>query len=149
MIILWDEKFRAAVLREINQASKKILIASFVCDYRKTKKVRHIDAIIEALVRAQKRGVKIRIILNRGERDGNLHNTNLTAMRAMEHREIYAGWSKKGRRWHGKIIIIDGRLSIIGSHNLSEASLCRNGEISVLIEGEETGAYAEEKFYEI
>lgn len=149
MVILWDEKFRAAVLREINMANKKILIATFLCDYKPSKKVRHIDAIIEALVRAQERGVRVRVVLNRGEQDGNLKRINLTAMRAMERKGIYAAWSKKGRRWHGKIIIIDGRLSIIGSHNLSENSLSRNGEASILIEGEVTGAYAEEKFFEI
>lgn len=149
MIILWDEGFRQALLREIQMAKKEILIASFKCSYRKTGKARHLDAIIEELVRAEKRGVKIQIILNRAEADQTLKMINLRAMRAMEDKGLLVGWTKPGRRWHGKAVVVDRMLTIIGSHNLSETSLSQNGEISILIEDKEMAEQVAENLGEI
>lgn len=81
--------------------------------------------IVEALERAKTRGVKIRIILE-------------TINREMHDELLYKGFNvkyatKAYKTTHSKIMIVDGKKLLVGSHNFSNSALYKNREASVII----------------
>jgi len=89
---------------------------------------------IDALVRAHRRGVDVRVILERDVPGGENEDAyvELASAGVMVR---YA--SSSFYRTHSKLIIIDGQEALVGSHNLSEAALSGNREVSVLIRDRE------------
>lgn len=105
----------------IDSAEKSIDIEIYVFSSR--------DAI-EALERAKARGVEIRIIIERnviGDDNGEVYRELL----AKGFNIRYAGSAYK--LTHAKFIIVDGKVVLVGSHNLSNSALYKNREASVII----------------
>ncbi|HID72397.1 TPA: DUF1669 domain-containing protein [Candidatus Micrarchaeota archaeon] len=86
--------------------------------------------VVEALERANERGVKVRVIL---ERDVNDNADTLSELAAEGLLVRYAGGDF--RRTHSKFIIRDEREVLVGSHNFSNSALFHNREASVIISG--------------
>lgn len=63
-----------------------------------------------------------------------------------------SGWKVRmmegARLLHEKFLLIDGRLTVIGSHNISKASLTSNHDTSIAIESEIVGADVYRLFWE-
>lgn len=86
--------------------------------------------VYDAVVRAQERGVRIRILLE-GEPMNNANDE-------MYLRLVNEGISVKyhsGELMHSKFIIRDGKDVFVGSHNFSYSALNKNREASVIISG--------------
>ena len=136
--ILKDEEFRTAVLNAIAGANREILIATYKMDYKDRLATRHLNAIVEALHRASKRGVKVRCLLNMDRENSTIGRINKRTKALLIKKGIITKTGPEGRTYHAKIIIVDKCLVLIGSHNLSESSLCRNFEVSLMISDPET-----------
>ncbi len=137
--ILKDEAFRTAMINAIAGANREILIATYKLGYADRLSTRHINATVEALHRAAKRGVKVRCLLNMDQKNSTLGRINARAKKLLTEKGILTRTGPARRTYHAKLIIIDGVTALIGSHNLSESSLCRNFEISLMIT---SGAWA-------
>lgn len=91
--------------------------------------------IVDALERAKSRGVKTRIIVERSTISGsNSEIFNELAAKGFNVR--YA--SKAYKLTHSKIMIIDGKSVLVGSHNFSNSALYFNREASVIIKNHQT-----------
>ncbi|MFH1520433.1 MAG: phospholipase D family protein, partial [Candidatus Micrarchaeota archaeon] len=105
----------------INSAEKSIEIQMYVFTSR--------DAV-EALERAKQRGVQIRIIIERdiisGQNSEIYNELNSKNIQTRYASQTYA-------LTHSKIIIVDGKTVLVGSHNLSNSALYKNREASVII----------------
>lgn len=131
--ILKDEEFRTTVLNAIAEASREILIATYKMDYSNRLSTRHLNALVEALHRASKRGVRVKCLLNMDKENSAIGRINKRAKALLIKKGIITKTGPEGRTYHAKIIIVDGCLAFVGSHNLTESSLCRNFEISLMI----------------
>ncbi|MFA6530292.1 MAG: phospholipase D-like domain-containing protein [Candidatus Micrarchaeia archaeon] len=91
------------------------------------------DDAINALLAAKDRGVYVRVILER-----DLEGTpNYKAYDKLSAAGISVKWaSGKYTLTHAKFIIVDGKLVLVGSHNLSNNALEKNREASVILSGE-------------
>lgn len=87
------------------------------------------------LSRAVKRGVVVKVILeNTGSADNELDVQNLKTKKALEKQGINVFLDSPQKTTHTKLIIIDQRLVILGSHNLTQSAMKYNNEISLLVE---------------
>lgn len=129
--ILKDEKIRGELLQGIREAQREILIATYKMDYNERASKRHLNALVEALHQASKRGVHVRCLLNMDKENTQIGRINARASRLLEKRGVILRKGERGRTIHAKLVIIDEEIVIVGSHNLSESSLCRNFEISL------------------
>jgi phosphatidylserine/phosphatidylglycerophosphate/cardiolipin synthase-like enzyme len=77
----------------------------------------------QAFVAAQKRGVKVRCLVNNAE----------IALRLKSH-GIQAHQPASEKMLHTKMILVDGTLLVIGSHNFTERAFSMNEEASILVE---------------
>jgi len=121
---------RSAFLAAITSASESILIVTpyFVPGPR----------IIRSLLRAVRRGVRVRILLSA--------KSDVPLMRFMG-RSYYSALLKEGieicelerELLHAKVMLIDGERTVIGSANLDQRSFHRNFEINGIIDNSAFG----------
>jgi len=86
--------------------------------------------VLEALMRAKSRGVRVRVILERNVA-GDDNDGMFRELAGKGFSVRYA--SSAYKLTHSKFIIIDGAVVLVGSHNLSNSALYKNREASVII----------------
>ncbi|MBD3389942.1 hypothetical protein GF415_03240 [Candidatus Micrarchaeota archaeon] len=88
--------------------------------------------VVDSLVAAQQRGVDVRVILEHRVSGG----ANNYAFSHLSDAGIDVCWASDAYKLsHPKLMIIDGRKALVGSHNLSNSALNYNREVSLLVEG--------------
>jgi len=103
--------------------------------------------LIRALLRAVRRGVKVELILPA--------KSDLPLVRLV-NRISYATlikggieiFEREGTILHGKVMLIDGKWSVIGSANLDQRSFHRNFEVNVIVSSTGFGQQVDEMFSE-
>ncbi len=120
------------VIGAIDSAKESIHITLYEFSYSGLK---------EALVRAARRGVDVKLILE-PKVDQNLDTADF-----LKGKGIQVRWaSQKFNNSHAKAAIIDGRHILVGSLNWSRNAMERNREIGVLIENERMAGELEAVF---
>jgi len=131
-----DEYFKRLV-REIRQSREEIDIAMFLFKI-KGRPGNRAEVLAEELIKAAKRGVKVRLVLERSlDPNNTVTSDNRETALVLKEGGVEVGFDSLRRRSHGKLVVIDSRLTFIGSHNFTEAALKFNNEASVLIESPE------------
>lgn len=86
--------------------------------------------VIEAIVAAKERGVKVRIVIPRiTELDAAYQLLGLSALRLLHDVGIEVRALKKPKP-HGKLVLVDDKAAIIGSHNLHPSAFEDRRELS-------------------
>lgn len=134
VVILGDRDYFPALIRVIDSAQREIVMSFF---YFKTNgyKENFPDKVLDGLIRASKRGVSVRILLERGKDTASAvdkHNRETAAR--LQRNGITVAFDSPRVTTHTKVIVIDGHSALLGSHNLTASALKYNHEISVLIE---------------
>jgi len=94
------------------------------------------DRLFDWLEAALTRGVQVRLVSNRL----NSQPLNVVARlhrlaRTYPHFHLYSFASEGEVDLHAKTVVVDRRLALIGSSNLSRRGLLTNHELAVLVEG--------------
>ena len=99
------------------------------------------NQILDALARAQKRGVDVRVILERpkhdDERSKDLTGKNKKVEEFLAAAGIAVTEDSPKITTHAKVLVIDTRYTIIGSANWTFAALAQNNEASVIVDSPE------------
>ncbi len=136
------DKYFPAVKEALSKAEKSIYMVMYFVSFDPQEKTSAVSGLVEELVNAHKREVKVKVILDQ--------NIDFNAWE-----EIKAGWEKENKNdtlfaylkkqgievyfdslyvlTHAKAIVIDEEISILGSANWSSSSLSKNWEASCLI----------------
>lgn len=109
-----------AILSEINQAKSEILLQAYSFTSQ---------PIAQALIRAQKRGVKISAVLDKSNR-----GRKYSAATFLKNMGIPVFIDDKHAIAHNKIMIIDNRVVITGSFNFTAAAEKKNAENLLIID---------------
>jgi phosphatidylserine/phosphatidylglycerophosphate/cardiolipin synthase-like enzyme len=80
----------------------------------------------QAIVRAVRRGVKVRVIANNDEIVNVLKQVGCDAKRLLTAKLV-----------HPKMMIIDNEIAVTGSHNYTQSAFQMNYEISMILQGRE------------
>ncbi|MEI8120403.1 MAG: phospholipase D family protein [bacterium] len=108
-----------AIVKELNGARSNILMQA----YSFTS-----DAIAKVLLGAQKRGVTVRVILDKSQRTEKYSSADF-----LSHAEIETMIDDQHAIAHNKVIIIDGATVITGSFNFTKAAENSNAENLLII----------------
>jgi phosphatidylserine/phosphatidylglycerophosphate/cardiolipin synthase-like enzyme len=150
-----SERYFDAVHSELQKATNSIHVVMYRIALpessaereRETRADVSIGVLLQDLVAAHERGVTVRVLLNRGywrntgEERSELDSGNQTAYDFLRNAGIPVFYGQPGRTLHNKVIIIDGKIAVVGSTNWTLSALARNGETSVLIQSPQ---YAED-----
>lgn len=118
-LIVSPQRAREALLERINAAETSIrLYVEVIRD----------DEMIDALSTAAQRGVSVRLIVNPADDDLDPIVYDTLASNGVEVRvasRVYI---------HAKAMVVDDRIVVIGSHNLTSTSLNQNREVSIVLD---------------
>jgi phosphatidylserine/phosphatidylglycerophosphate/cardiolipin synthase-like enzyme len=133
-ILLTNEDYFPALLKAIDEAQSEIFMSifSFKAGVHNNS---YPDIILAHLARAVKRGIKVIVILeNTGGYDYKLDAENQKTKQLLEEESVKVYFDSPRQTTHTKLIVIDERLVFLGSHNLTQAALKYNNEISILLD---------------
>lgn len=103
--------------------------------------------IMRALLRAARRGVKIELIL-----PAQIDVPLVRVVNRSSYATLIKGgieiFEREGTILHGKVMLIDGKWSVIGSANLDQRSFHRNFEVNVIVSSSDFGRQVDEMFCE-
>jgi len=116
-------EYPAKVIPLINAAKKNIDIVSYDWRWYKDQPGHPVQRVNIALVNAQKRGVFVRAVLNKGELVPLLNEIGIKARTLKDKRTL-----------HTKMLIIDNKILVIGSHNITRNAFSHNVEASIAVE---------------
>lgn len=106
--------YETALIADIDSARTSIDLATF--EY-------NLSSVSSALIRAKKRGVAVRLALDRE----NLEQPEMAAFAgAMQHANIPIHWEETNAFLHSKFVIVDSRLVWMGSWNATNNDTYRN-----------------------
>jgi len=131
--IILDNDFLPIARAAIETAKNKIYISTFKAQLTDKPRGKKLAEFFSILIQKAKDGIKIRLLINWHADRKSVPLTNLAVMRELKLHNIKVKHLPNNRCCHAKVIIIDGRKAILGSHNLSVRSCQSNFELSYLI----------------
>ncbi|WP_246112255.1 phospholipase D-like domain-containing protein [Thermococcus aciditolerans] len=141
--LLVDDTYYRSLIEDIRGARESVYVTMFLMKYDPNDSYDHANDLIRALVEARKRGVSVHVILENGIED------NRATYDYLRSNGVDVVFDSPSVTLHTKMVVIDGRVVYIGSHNWSEAALDWNHEVSVRIESQEIAESLLEYFEEI
>jgi len=121
--IIIGSEFAKTLIPIIDQAKNEILISVFLWNYYFGEPGCQVQKFNQALIKASQRGVKVKGL-----------TAGIQKLRKMSDLGCSIKESNFANKLHNKIIIIDQKWCVIGSHNLTKNALERNYEVSVCFE---------------
>ena len=132
--LLKDTDFAGALLSGIRNARKSIVCSYYLFVVHGKNQS---EKVLDDLVKARRRGVDVRVILEKSRQKDRLNEENLHTASLLARSGIKVFFDTPDVVTHLKVTVIDGRYVYLGSHNLTEGALRYNNELSVLIDSPE------------
>lgn len=90
------------------------------------------DEIMKRLIEAKKRGIIVRVILEESPYSG--FSANKEAKEKLSHYSIDVKWSNRVYVYtHSKFIVVDGKIAIIMTSNLTKSAFTKNREFGLVV----------------
>lgn len=124
-----NSQYRKRVIELIDASKASIDLLMYEWKWYKDDIACDASLINQALVRALRRGVKIRGVVNSG-----------TQMQVLRDIGFDVRTNDGGTVLHTKCLIFDNATVLLGSHNLTDNAMRSNIETSVIIESEENAS---------
>ncbi len=127
-----------AIVERIDGARKSVEVMCFVFSSQD---------IAEALIRAHRRGVKVRVLLdNLFSGDGSTARWKYVPFKELRKAGIEVKFDDEDSKFHHKVVIIDGKTVMVGSFNLSVSAVEDNNENLLIIDSAEVGKEYQQEF---
>ena len=135
-VVLDGEYFKIArgLLRN---AEKSIQMMMFEADFYAKHPKSPSNILIHELISARERGARVAVILETSNRGDRATERNRVTGKMLSKGGVEVIYDPLFVTTHAKLIIIDGRISLLGSTNWTFHSLTSNHEVGVLIESNE------------
>jgi phosphatidylserine/phosphatidylglycerophosphate/cardiolipin synthase-like enzyme len=134
VILLENRDYFTTLLKAIDNAQKEIIMSFFLFKMGKHPN-NYPEILTDHLEKAAKRGMRIEIVLERSDKiSSDVDQDNCKTAELLKDRGIFIYFDYPQRTTHTKVVVIDRRYTIIGSHNLTQSALKYNNELSVLID---------------
>ncbi len=125
-----EDHCSSVVIRWISKANSSIDLAMYSFT---------LDSICDALVNAYKRGVNVRVILEKNQIN------QWSEYSKLKRNGIKVMLDRNPRYMHNKFMVIDGKVVLTGSYNYTKEADTRNDEnLIVIISGKVAKAYEDE-----
>lgn len=133
-MLIINEAINQALVSSYQGAKKSIDIIMYSASRpRKGSSKLFVDTW-QALQVAISKGVKCRVIMETWNTVNPQNAEQLKVKILLESWGAQVRFAKKGHIMHSKTWLIDGKKLIIGSHNSTEAGLCRTKNLSIMVQ---------------
>ena len=131
--LLLDREYYPALLSHIEGARQEIVLVAFLFKATDSRSNRP-AAVIRKLIEARHRGVRVEVVLEKSGYDDELNEENRKVADHLQRNNIAVRFDSAKKTTHAKLVIIDQRFILLGSHNLTHSALAANHEVSMLID---------------
>lgn len=131
--LLTDETYFSTLLQHIEQARRRIELAMFLFKTTEARDNRPAQ-LAYALIGARRRGVQVEVLLEKSGYDEGINRENEKVAALLHKNRIEVRFDTPATTTHTKLVVVDGRYVFLGSHNLTQAALKHNHELSLLID---------------
>ena len=139
-IVVFNDREYFEILDElIGSAESSIHMVMFEIKYYDKYPNSDVNQLVERLIERNSAGVDVRIIVDQ-------FLTDSRAVEIFEKTGVDIKWDSTKLTTHSKLLIIDGRIVVVGSTNWSYYSFSKNHESNVVIYDKETAKKFEEYF---
>lgn len=128
MRLLSNPEFLKHLLKHLHSAEKEIVISTYLFNWT-GEESDPTGLIIDALAKASRRGVDVRVFL-----EGSQRLRAVKARNALESNGVKVFFDTPATFLHEKVVLVDGSKIFIGSQNFTRVSLTTNIERAVYIE---------------
>ncbi len=143
IITLFDRDYFDEVHELLSSANESVHIAIFEMKYYPNYPGSLENRLVEDLIEARRRGVDVYVIVDEYARGSN------ETVALLKENGINAKLDSKSVTTHVKLLIIDGKIVVIGSTNWSYYALEKNHEASVVIFSRDVAKRFDEYFWMI
>lgn len=137
----------------IGKASKDIRIILYLAQRHAKYPDSPVNQLLEALALARKRGVDVQVLLENPEdrfaSSRDLDKKNSAVARFLSQKGVKVWEDSPSVTTHAKVLVVDGRYTVIGSTNWTFAALAKNNEAAVIIDSPEVARVYREMFDQI
>jgi phosphatidylserine/phosphatidylglycerophosphate/cardiolipin synthase-like enzyme len=131
--LLLDRDYFTALLDGVDRARAEIFLSAYL--FRTIENAKgYPEAVLKRLLAAVHRGVRVDVVLERNQNADDLNRNNAETAERLKQGGIRVCMDAPDRVTHTKLVVIDRRYLLIGSHNLTQAALKFNHEASVWID---------------
>ena len=131
--LLLDGDYFTALLNGIDRAREEISLSIYL--FRTIENTQGCpEAVLKSLIAAVGRGVRVEAILEQNQNADDLSRNNAETAQRLRQGGIRVCLDAPDRQTHTKLVVIDRRYVLIGSHNLTQSALKYNHEASVWID---------------
>ena len=145
-----DSQYIYFIDRLMKEAKESIRIVMFFM--RSEPEIKYpTDTLFATIVEAKERGVKVQVILDK-DVEGDVYKSRLINKNAYDFfvkNNIDVTYDNPEELTHSKMVIVDGKHVVIGSHNWTAGSFYVYDDKSVYIQSDEFGEKATEKFQKL
>lgn len=130
--VLVDGDYYTTVSDLISGAQNTVHVAMFSANYQTDPEYRegHVNQLLEQLVALRNKGIEVSVIMD------DWPEGNSRAVNYLEKNNVPVKLYSGEGTLHAKLIIIDGKIVIVGSTNWSHHSIDKNHEANVIINNE-------------
>lgn len=133
-MLLVDQDFLPQATSLISMARRHIDIATFKAEITSKPRGRALRLFFEELFKKRNQGVQVNFLINWNTKQRVVPLTNRYVIQQLKRQGVNVRILPDDRCCHAKILIVDDRIAIVGSHNLSVRSCHNNFEASYLIQ---------------
>jgi len=133
VILLTNQDYLPSLIKAFDKAQREIFVSifSFKAGVHKNS---YPDRILMHLAKAVKRGVDVKVILETtGKVNDELNTQNRQTGKLLEEKGVKVYFDSPRTTTHTKMIVIDEKVLILGSHNMTQSALRYNNEISIML----------------
>jgi len=123
-----------SILSSVEKAQKEIWVGAY--HFRAGIHPRSApDRLAQELIKAAKRGVQVHVLMERPEDPlSEQAKDNKKTASLLQRGGVKVYWDSAQRRSHMKVVVVDGRFAVVGSHNLTKGGLKDNHELSLSVD---------------
>lgn len=143
---LADSSYLPALLQDLGEAHRSIDVAMYVI--REHGKG-NVDLLLGSLEDAARRGVRVRVLLDRSPGGRDRHDLfNQAAASRLQKARASVRFDRPEVELHDKLVLVDERIAFLGAHNWTPDALLENHELSLRVESDEPLSEARASFAE-
>ncbi len=144
--LIVGHQYPEIVTKLIERANESVYVMMFAMKYYPMER-NDVDKAIEALCTAAKRGVSVRVLVDYVTAEEYRSTITYLERCGVEVKV----WRECGSLWklHAKVVIVDGKYVVVGSHNWTYSAFNHNIEVSIEVESPSVAAKLVKLFNEL
>jgi phosphatidylserine/phosphatidylglycerophosphate/cardiolipin synthase-like enzyme len=135
--VVLDAQYFEVAKKTIQEAKHSIQIMMFEMGYYDEYPMALSNLLVRELINAEKRGVKVEVILEVKEGEDRTTERNRQTGKILSEGGVQVIYDSPSKTTHAKLMVVDGKLSLLGSTNWTYYALTNNNEASVLVRSKE------------